>query len=45
MLLTRTFATHLPLLVIPAKAGIHFAFVRQKQMGPGFRRDDGVEAA
>jgi hypothetical protein len=30
------------IIVIPAKAGIHFDF-RQKQMGSGFRRNDGVK--
>jgi hypothetical protein len=33
-----------PIIVIPAEAGIHFG-VRKKQMGSGFRRNDGVEGS
>jgi hypothetical protein len=29
--------------VIPAKAGIHF-ILRNSNMDPGFRRDDGIKA-
>jgi hypothetical protein len=33
-------------LVVPAKAGIHFDFdLAEQQMGPGFRRNDGVEGS
>jgi hypothetical protein len=32
------------IIVIPAKAGIHFDLAEQ-QMGSGFRRNDGVEGS
>jgi len=31
-----------PPFVIPAKAGIHFAFPAKIKLDPGFRRDDGL---